>query len=516
MIHFRNDPAQGYTGRRNVRRDRLRSHTHHCAVYLAAFILIAPASVRAEWFTQVYGTHVLAAQAEGTAQPDPQVPESSGLVSSRTSPDVFWTHNDSGSGPVVWAFRLSAADRAAGTARRLGSVTLTGASAVDWEDMSTGPGPRLYMFDGGDNPPCDLTNKRIHRFIEPTIDPNGAPISQTAAFESIRFEYPDSVNPALPADSNAERYDAECFMVHPVSGDMYVVTKRDTNNASVARVFKLPAASAVWNSATIHVLQYVADITSATGNSQTTGGDIDAFGRRAVVRRYAAAYEFTLPQGQTFDAIFQQTPVQISLSGELQGESVCYDKVGRGGNLISTSEVITSLGPQRLPFYITPWQLANVAAVQIQRNKAMIRWDTADALASTVDYGITTAYGQTVTQPDAVTAHLITLSGLAANTQYYYRVTSGSLVHPQAGGAGGVFFTTRFSISPDFDWDGDVDQTDFAVLQRCFSGPDLMPANPLCNTACLDADTDVDADDVGYFAACAAGPNVAADPGCEP
>ena len=170
------------------------------------------------------------------------VPESSGVVASRYNRDIFWTHNDSGATYArVYAFRLSAADKAAGVGKHMGYVELPTATNVDWEDISAGPGHWIYVFDGGDNPACDRTAKHIHRFVEPTVDPNASPVALTAACDSIWFEYPDSSNPALPADSNAERYDAECLMVHPVSGDIYVVTKRDTNNTYVARVYKLPA-----------------------------------------------------------------------------------------------------------------------------------------------------------------------------------------------------------------------------------------------------------------------------------
>ncbi len=480
---------------------------------------LAAAPAQAEWFTHIYGPHSAAIQAEGTTEPDPQVQESSGLVASRTSADIFWTHNDSGAAaPAVWAFRLSAADRAAGTARRMGSIVLTGASNVDWEDIADGPGNTIYAFDGGDNPPCDLTNKRIHRFVEPAINPNGSPINLTTTFDSIRFEYPDSTNPLLPADSNAERYDAECLFVHPTTGDMYVVTKRNTSNVGTARVYKLPASAVTWNSATVHVLQFVIDLTAAVGGAGTTvtGGDVDAFGRRVVIRRYPTAYEFTLPAGQPFDTIFQQTPVSLNLAGENQGEAICYDQAGAGGNLITTSEVIASIGPQRLPFYITPWQLANVRAEPVRVNKATIRWDTSAALNSKVDYGTTTSYGQTVTDASTVTSHVITLLNLLPGTTYYYRVTSGSLVHPQPAGAGGVLFTTRSFVSPDFDHDNDVDLSDFAVLQICFSGDGIPQTDPACAAARLDADPDVDAGDFDYFQGCASGPTLPVDPNCEP
>src|SRR5437762_2268766 len=64
------------------------------------------------------------------------LPESSGVVASRVTPDVYWTHNDSGDGPFVYAFRLSRADRERQIAHLLGTVELIGATNVDWEDIA--------------------------------------------------------------------------------------------------------------------------------------------------------------------------------------------------------------------------------------------------------------------------------------------------------------------------------------------------------------------------------------------
>ena len=55
--------------------------------------------------------------------------ESSGLAASPAHRGVFWTHNDSGSKPLLYAFNKKGQD--------LATVTVTGASARDWEDMSS-------------------------------------------------------------------------------------------------------------------------------------------------------------------------------------------------------------------------------------------------------------------------------------------------------------------------------------------------------------------------------------------
>ncbi len=481
---------------------------------LCLFLPAAFTSPAAAWDTQVYGAHALVATLDTT-----EVQESSGLATSHHSDTLFWTHNDSGAaGPRVHAVRMNAADRTAGVARSLGYASLAGASNIDWEDMSRGPGGRLYMFDGGDNPPCERTNKRIHRFVEPAVNENATGAVIPVAWESIRFEYPDSVNPALPADSDAERYDCECLMVHPTTGDIYLLTKRDTSDSGRALLFKLPAGAITWGSASAHVVQFVRDLSATIGVSGSleyvTGRDTD--GRRVVVRDYAGtAFEWTAAAGQNFDDMFATAPRMVSIGAwpaEWQGEAITYAR--NGGDLVTTSEVVT-FGPVRMPIYVTPWRLANVRADQVRMNTATIRWDTATAAGSNVNYGPTTAYGSTVDDLAAVTVHEVPLAGLIPGTRYYYRIASGSLVHPQPAGAAGVFFDTLAYVRPDFDQDGDVDSDDFGHLQNCLSGAAVPQTDPGCADTLLDADGDVDADEVNAFRACMSGAMIAADPECE-
>lgn len=484
-----------------------RAATIACSALPVAILLslCCPLAVFADWNTHIYGTHIEAALLDSA-----DVPESSGLVASRTSPDIFWTHNDSGNAPRVWALRLNAADMAAGVARSMGYANLQGFSNFDWEDIAVGPGPRVYVFDGGDNPPCSRTDKRIHRFVEPAIDPDGSPVVLTPSVESMRFEYPDGADPALPADTDDERYDCETLLVHPVSGDIYLVTKRTNSNGAAARVYKLSAADIVWDSPAVHVLEFVADLGS-TVTYTPTGGDIGPFGSRLLVRNYATAWEFTLPAGRPFDDIFTVVPRSMSLSGEIQGEAICY--AADGANIFASSEV-QFFGPQTCPIYIVPWQLANVATTGITPNEAVIRWDTATASDSTVDYGTTTAYGMSAGDAAAVTAHEVMLASLAPGMQYYFRVTSDGLAYPSSAEAADVFFTTPPVQPADFDLDDDVDQEDYGRFQACLSGRGNPQNEPACALARLDADNDVDEDDLDLFRQCHSGPDISADPNC--
>ena len=58
----------------------------------------------------------------------------------------------------------------------------------------------------------------------------------------------------------------------------------------------------------------------------------------------------------------------------------------------------------------------------------------------------------------------------------------------------------------DFDDNGVVDMSDFAVLQDCFTGPDNGPPDSGCDAGDFDADDDVDATDFTLFIDLFAGP----------
>ena len=119
----------------------------------------------------------------------PQITEASGMVASRRLADVLWVHNDSGSGPVLYALNPQG--------QCLGRFDVTGAKARDWEDIARGPGPDpdldyLYIGDIGDN-----RGKRefitVYRVPEPDLTHAGPPImGKTAAAQAFHLAYPSS------------------------------------------------------------------------------------------------------------------------------------------------------------------------------------------------------------------------------------------------------------------------------------------------------------------------------------
>jgi Ni/Co efflux regulator RcnB len=259
---------------------------------------------------------VRAAQLEERA-----VRESSGVVASRRSPGLYWTHNDSGDRPFVYAFDAEG--------KRRGVWRVEGAKAEDWEDIAAGPGPErgrsyLYVGDIGDN-----GEKRghvtVYRFPEPEATAADAASTTkepraTDRADALRLEYPDGA------------HNAEALAVHPTSGDLYVITK-GLQNAGVYRLAGGGAASGTNRLTRVATLRG-----EGFYGILVTGADISPDGRRVAICDYATGYELRLPDAgaANFDDIWKQPPTVVPLGQRRQGEAVCYRLDGRA--LLVTSE----------------------------------------------------------------------------------------------------------------------------------------------------------------------------------
>jgi hypothetical protein len=205
-----------------------------------------------------------------------------------------------------------------------------GATAQDWEDIAVWKDGKsgtsyLYIGDIGNN-----SKKRefltVYRIPEPVIRPEQAATTKQHPAESqpaqaIRLKYPEG------------NFDAETLMIHPQSGDLYLVTK--VLGAS-AKVFKLKAPFMQQPEAT---LVYVADIQVPDATKGFfTGGDISPDGKRLTLCDYPGAFEFILPdaRGIAFDEIWRQPAQPVNLGKRKQGEAVCYSADGKA--LLATSE----------------------------------------------------------------------------------------------------------------------------------------------------------------------------------
>ncbi|HSE16203.1 MAG TPA: hypothetical protein VLB46_04075 [Pyrinomonadaceae bacterium] len=252
---------------------------------------------------------------------DKSVTESSGLVASRTTPGAYWTHNDSGDGPFIYAFDTRG--------ESFGTFRVNGAHARDWEDMAAGPGPQanrsyLYIGDIGDNDGV-RPEVIVYRFAEPSLSATTRRFTKnrpgsTEAAEAIRLKYPDGPR------------DAEALLVHPRTGNLYIVTKVLLANPGVYE------AVAPFKPGQAITMRRVGEprVPSLFGGA-ITGGSISPDGRRLALCDYFQGYELVLPAGTSnFDDIWKQKMIGFDLGKRKQGESIAYRLDSKA--LLATSE----------------------------------------------------------------------------------------------------------------------------------------------------------------------------------
>ena len=230
------------------------------------------------------------------------VVEASGLAWSRTNASTWWTHNDSGDSARIFALD--------GSARIHATLPLSGAAAVDWEDIATGPGPTagsayLYVGDIGDNAAA-RASVRVYRVLEPDL--TGVAVGTTlpaASIGSVVLQYPDGAR------------DAESLLVDQTNGDLYVISKRE------ARVRVYRATSPAFAGETI-ILQHVATL----DHSWVVAADVCPDNATVLVKTTTRIYAYVSDSG--IAAAFAQPPAARLYAAEPQGEAIAANPTCTG------------------------------------------------------------------------------------------------------------------------------------------------------------------------------------------
>jgi len=252
----------------------------------------------------------LAAPAPAFRFTDPRIAEASGIAVGLRSPGVVYVQNDSGD-----VNRFFAVDPRTGATAA--TVTVPGATNVDWEDLAVArapAGPQVWIGDIGDNGGT-RTEIRVYRVTEPRVARTDRGRALSTGRPAIwRLRYPDGPT------------DAEGLAVAP-DGAAYVVTKSLLGRSTVYRLPPHPDPRHV------QTLRRVAGITlvphgdpnpfGIAGELAITGAAISPDGTRFAVRTYAAAYTWVLGSGGLAAAL-RTPPRRVPLPRQPQGEGIAF------------------------------------------------------------------------------------------------------------------------------------------------------------------------------------------------
>ncbi|MBK9337789.1 MAG: T9SS type A sorting domain-containing protein [Lewinellaceae bacterium] len=268
------------------------------------------------------------------------VKETSGLM---LADGRLWTHNDSGDGPFLYQVDTL-------TNAILQTVTIGGATHVDWEDMAF-DGVYFYIGDFGNNATGNRTDLKIYKFPLSAI-PSGSVVTVPAAQVGvIEFAYEDQTD-FSPQTSNNTRFDCEAMVWR--NDTLHLFTKDWIGQQTVH--YTLPATAGAH-------LARKREILLADG--LITGADMSAAGVLLLLgyRTDNAALFMWLLFDHANGLFFNGNKRRIGLglapfSGQVEG--LCFR--GNGSGYISNEELtVTVLGspitvpPRLYAFEVAQW-----------------------------------------------------------------------------------------------------------------------------------------------------------------
>ncbi|RYZ04854.1 MAG: hypothetical protein EOO73_22005 [Myxococcales bacterium] len=264
-------------------------------------------------------------RAVGALQGEP-LTEISGIVASVKNPGVYYVHNDSGD-----TARFFAIDE---QGRTLAEISLTGATAIDWEDIALGPGPGgesfVYLGDVGDN------NARVGATPRPSIDVYRVAEPLILSDEEVPEPLAVSDWSRLPLSYPGPAHDCEALLLDPESADLVLVTKENDGRSSVFRASGLVADGVK------QTLELVAEAefgtTQAPGSSLVTGGELSPSGDALLLRTYTSVFFWSRPAGSALAALFSAAPQQLPAPAEEQGEAITFSADGLSYLTVSEQE----------------------------------------------------------------------------------------------------------------------------------------------------------------------------------
>lgn len=254
---------------------------------------------------------------------DTRIAESSGLARSQRTAGIWWTHNDSGGEPVLYALDAQGRLRAE---LRLEGIPVN----LDWEDLAS------YVVDGvayllvgdiGDNNGL-RPFVQLFRLPEPALGSAQMPQQLTQAPDAVyTLVYPDG-----PRDAESLAVDAE-------TQEAYLLSKRDAQPRLYRADLRAPAPVAAPQLmealGPIEVPRAPADFAGRVDSFNfLTAMDFDD--RVAVATSYLEVHLWPRAPGESWATAFSRPPRSAPLPDFPQIEAVALD--AEGSHLMITSE----------------------------------------------------------------------------------------------------------------------------------------------------------------------------------
>jgi hypothetical protein len=256
----------------------------------------------------------------------------------------LWIHNDGGAPPVIMALDST------GTTV-LSSVTLRGATNIDWEDMAQDD-QYFYIADAGNNAHGARNNLCVYRVSKQHLLALDSNLSVQA--ERIDFQFEDQAQPPVAVAPNTTNFDTEAIICR--DGHIFLFTKQWTGRQTA--LYKFPAVPGK---------QIAKRMGTMDAGGLITGAAISPDGKTVVLTGYSPLLSrfVWLLYGFNGDAFFEGHRRVIRLTGPGQTESACFLDNDR---LLLGSEQFRML-PERMEIL---W-LGDLLAPYRRRLEALVR-----------------------------------------------------------------------------------------------------------------------------------------------
>jgi hypothetical protein len=228
--------------------------------------------------------------------------ESSGIVRSRKSPDLFWVHNDSGDEPRLYPIHRDCSAYRSADHPDVPGVLIEGATHVDWEDITTLTDGTLVIADLGNN-----SNARKDLAIY-MVDEPAPTASHSVAARRFPVRYPDQTE--FPPPRSNRNFD--CEAIFAVGQTIHVLTKhRSDSRTTLYRLDPLQEGQ-------LHTLSRLGDFDTG---GMVVGADCDATGKRLLVLTMQKIWLF---ERDDLDTPFFQGRISSRPYFLPQAEGICF------------------------------------------------------------------------------------------------------------------------------------------------------------------------------------------------